>query len=314
MRFLVTGAAGFIGSHLAEALVRGGHGVVGVDSFSDFYPRETKEANLVSLAQGDRFEIEERDVRLLEGGLLDGIDGIFHLAAQAGVRGSWGDGFARYVDDNVLATQHLFELAAQAGVRVVFASSSSVYGNAEAHPTPEAATLAPISPYGVTKAACESLAGAYADQFGLDVVALRFFTVYGPRQRPDMAFSRLARCLVEERPFVLLGDGTQTRDFTYVGDAVAAAISAMESARRGAVYNVGGGESASMLEAIGAFEENAGRVLLRDEREVASGDVRHTGADTTAIRRDTGWEPKTPLRAGIAAQWAWATGLTSGTT
>ncbi|HXH88208.1 MAG TPA: NAD-dependent epimerase/dehydratase family protein [Gaiellaceae bacterium] len=304
MRYLVTGAAGFIGSHLAAGLVRNGDTVVGVDSFSDYYARELKEQNLSPLAGDERFRLVESDARELDGGILEGIDGVFHLAAQAGVRGSWGNGFERYVHDNVLATQHIFELAAQGGVRVVFASSSSVYGNAEAHPTPESATLQPISPYGVTKAACESLAWAYADQFGLDVAALRFFTVYGPGQRPDMAFTRLARCLLEERPFTLFGDGTQTRDFTYVEDAVAATMATMRAAQAGSVYNVGGGERASMLEVIAAFEENAGHPLLLDLREGAAGDVQHTGADTTAIRRDTGWEPRTSLRDGIASQWA----------
>ena len=305
--YLVTGCAGFIGSHLAEALLAGGHDVVGVDSFSDYYPRSVKEENVAAARAGERFRLLEAD--LAEEPLerhLAGVAGIFHLAAQPGVRGSWGTSFAQYVRDNLLATQRLLEAASAARARVVFASSSSVYGNAAAYPTPEDTRPRPISPYGVTKLGCEHLAAAYAGEAGADVVVLRYFTVYGPRQRPDMAFTRIVRALVDGAEFRVFGTGEQSRDVTYVADAVSAAIAAMERAPAGAVYNVGGGTEASLREVVAILERLAGRRLDARHEAAAAGDVRRTAADTSRIRAELGWAPTTSLEQGLEAQLAWA--------
>jgi len=298
MRYVVTGAAGFIGSQLGEALAAAGHDVVGVDCFTDYYDPAEKERNAAAL---DVLRID-----LAETGLdLDGVDGVFHLAAQAGVR-SFGGVFPLYVRRNVVATQRVLEAAAAAGVRVVLASSSSIYGEAEAYPTPEDATPAPISPYGITKLACEHLARAYAVGFGADAVVLRYFTVYGPRQRPDMFFRRVCDALLAGTTFEIYGSGEQSRSFTYVGDAVEATIAAMERAPAGAVYNVGGGEEASMLEAIALLERISGRSLDARRIVAARGDVARTKADVSRIRDALGWEPRTSLEDGLSAMWSWA--------
>jgi len=298
MRYVVTGAAGFIGSHLARSLQEAGHEVVGIDCFTDYYDPAEKEAN----AQG----LDVRRVDLAEQPLdLDGVDGVFHLAAQAGVR-SFGDVFPTYVRRNLLASQRVFEACAQAGVRVVFASSSSVYGEAEAYPTPETTDVRPISPYGITKLGCEHLARAYASAFGLDAVVLRYFTVYGPRQRPDMFFRRVCEALLDGGTFEIFGTGEQSRSFTYVGDTVTATMLAMEQADRGALFNVGGGEEATMLEAIALLERLSGLTL--DVRHVgtAKGDVSRTSADVSRIGTALGWRPETSLEDGLARMWSWA--------
>jgi UDP-glucuronate 4-epimerase len=300
MRYVVTGAAGFVGSHLAETLVAAGHDVVGVDCFTDYYDPAEKEQNASGL--------DVRRLDLAEDVLeLDGVDGVFHLAAQAGVR-SFGDVFPVYVRRNLVATQRVFEAAAAAGVRVVFASSSSVYGEAEAYPTPEDAVPRPISPYGITKLACEQLARAYERGFGLDAVVLRYFTVYGPRQRPDMFFRRVCDALTVGGSFEIYGTGEQSRSFTEVGDAVAATIAAMERAPAGSLYNVGGGDEASMLEAIALLERISGRTLALRQVDAARGDVSRTKADVTRIREALGWEPATSLEDGLVRMWSWASG------
>jgi len=298
MRYVVTGAAGFLGSHLARSLQEAGHEVVGIDCYTDYYDPAEKEAN----AQG----LDVRRVDLAEQPLdLDGVDGVFHLAAQAGVR-SFGDVFPTYVRRNLLASQRVFEACAQAGVRVVFASSSSVYGEAEAYPTPETTDVRPISPYGITKLGCEHLARAYASAFGLDAVVLRYFTVYGPRQRPDMFFRRVCEALLDGGTFEIFGTGQQSRSFTYVGDTVTATMLAMEQADRGALFNVGGGEEATMLEAIALLERLSGLTL--DVRHVgtAKGDVSRTSADVSRIGTALGWRPETSLEDGLARMWSWA--------
>jgi nucleoside-diphosphate-sugar epimerase len=298
MRYLVTGAAGFIGSHLTEALLAYGHEVVAIDCFTDYYDPALKEEN----ARG--FDVSRLD--LVEDELaLDGFDGVFHLAGQPGVR-SFGAVFEDYVRRNLLATQRVFERAAAAGVRVVLASSSSVYGEVESYPTPEDVQPAPISPYGITKLGCEQLAHAYAKGFGLDSVVLRYFTVYGPRQRPDMAFARVVDALARAATFELYGDGMQSRSFTYVADAVAGTIAAMRDAPAGALYNVGGGAEATMRDTIATLERVSGRTLEVVERPAAAGDVRRTAADTSRIERDLGWRATTTLEDGLRAQWEWA--------
>jgi nucleoside-diphosphate-sugar epimerase len=305
--FVVTGCAGFIGSQLCEALVARGDSVVGVDRFTDYYGRDLKERNLARLLGEARFHLVESDVGADDvERLVADAEGVFHLAAQPGVRGSWGATFEVYARENIVATQRVFESAVRHGRRVVWASSSSVYGNAESYPTREDARPRPVSPYGVTKLCCEHLASAYRESFGLDHVGLRYFTVYGPRQRPDMAYTRIAMALRDGTPFKIYGSGEQSRDVTYVGDAVAATIAAMDRAPAGAIYNVGGGSETSLLEAIGVFETLSGRRLERHHEDVATGDVRRTAADTERIRSDVDWVPCTSIEEGLRAQLAWA--------
>ena len=298
MRYLVTGAAGFIGSQLLRTLIERGHDAVGWDAFTDYYDPALKEENARGLPV-TRHDIAEDTLD------LEGLDGVFHLAGQPGVA-SFGGIFSLYVRQNVLASQRLFEAASAAGVRIVFASSSSIYGDAEAYPTPEDAIPRPLSPYGVTKLACEHLASAYASEFGLDVVTVRYFTIYGPRQRPDMAFTKMVSCLAAGEAFELHGDGSQSRSFTYVDDAVEATIAAMERATPESTFNVGGGSEVSMLEAIEALGRIAGRRLEVVRRERREGDAPRTAADTTRIRAELGWEPVTPFEDGLEAQWRWA--------
>jgi nucleoside-diphosphate-sugar epimerase len=294
VRFVVTGAAGFIGSHLGEALQRAGHEVVGIDCFTDYYDPAVKERNAASL------DVRRLDLAKDE---LDtaGFDGVFHLAGQPGVR-SFGDVFPLYVRQNVIASQRVFEAAAAAGTRVVFASSSSIYGEAERYPTAEDVPPRPLSPYGITKLTCEHLARAYGRSFGLDAVVLRYFNAYGPRQRPDMAFPRIVDALVEGTPFTLYGDGEQSRSFTFVADVVEATILAMEEAPAGSTYNVGGGEEATMNETIAVLERLAGRALDVRREPAVLGDQRRTKADTSRIRAELGWTPRTSLEAGLRAQ------------
>jgi nucleoside-diphosphate-sugar epimerase len=290
-RYVVTGAAGFIGSHLTEALLARGDAVVALDSFTDYYEPALKEEN----AQGfdvERFDLNDAPLKEL----LAGADGIFHLAAQPGVRPSFHD-LDTYLRRNVLATQRVLEAT---DARVVFASSSSIYGDAESYPTREDSLPRPLSPYGITKLAGEHLAAAK----GGDVVVLRYFTVYGPRQRPDMAFARLVAAARDGEEFELYGDAS--RSFTYVGDAVDATIRAMDAAPAGAVYNVGGGEEATMREAIATLERVSGRSITVRARPAARGDARRTAADVTRIRDALGWSPTTALDDGLQAQWSWA--------
>ncbi len=298
MRYLVTGAAGFIGSQLLRTLIERGHEATGWDAYTDYYDPALKAENAAGLPV-ERLDIGEDALD------LDGLDGVFHLAGQPGVA-SFGGVFPVYVRQNVIAGQRLFEAAASAGVRVVLASSSSVYGDAAAYPTPEDAVPAPLSPYGITKLACEHLARAYASEFGLDAVIVRYFTIYGPRQRPDMAFTKMVSCIVEGRPFELYGDGAQSRSFTFVDDAVEATIAAMERGASGSTLNVGGGTEVSMLEAIEVLGRIAKRRLEVVRMPRREGDAVRTAADTTRIRAALGWEPTTPFEDGLAAQFRWA--------
>jgi UDP-glucuronate 4-epimerase len=296
VRYAVTGAAGFIGSHLSEKLLEQGHEVVGLDCFTDYYDTGLKEENARAL--------DVRRVDLAEDELdFAAYDGVFHLAGQPGVR-SFGDVFPLYLRRNVDATRRVFEAAASVRVRVVFASSSSVYGEAAAYPTPEDTEPRPISPYGITKLACEHLARAYERSFGLDFVVLRYFNAFGPRQRPDMAFTRIAFALAEGTPFTLYGDGEQSRSWTDVSDVVDATIAAMDRGR--GTYNVGGALEASMSEAIALFERLAGKPLTVITEPEVPGEQRRTKADTTRIRTDLGWEPRVGLEEGLEAQWQWA--------
>jgi UDP-glucose 4-epimerase len=301
---LITGCAGFLGSHLAEALVSAGWSVHGVDAFTGYYARPTKERNLAVARMHPRFRCTELDLATDDlSGLLDGIDVVFHLAAQPGVRASFGDGLRTYLANNVLATQRLLEQAARTGLEAfVYASSSSIYGDQPIYPVAEHAAPMPVSPYGATKVITEQLAGAFWRSHGVPVVGLRYFTVYGPRQRPDMAFCRFLHLTLDGRPIQVLGDGHQVREFTYVADVVAATIAAAHSGERGAVYNIGGGAPVSVLGAIEMLERLLRRTLAVEHAPAGAGDPRCTHADVTRARRDLDFAPQTSLLAGMAAQ------------
>jgi UDP-glucose 4-epimerase len=313
MTALVTGVGGFIGSTLAESLVESGERVIGIDSFLDYYPRPVKERNLETLSASPRFELREGPLQGIElPRLLDGCDRVFHLAAQAGVRASWGFEFGIYTDNNILATQRLLEAAVGTKLKsFVFASSSSVYGDQAPLPMIEDIPLHPVSPYGVSKLAAEKLCELYFVNHRVPTVSLRYFTVYGPRQRPDMAFHRLLKCALDGTPFHLFGDGRQTRDFTFVADAVAATLAASERGRGGAVYNIGGGSRVSMLEVIETVREVTGCDVEVVMEQKQKGDMRDTYADTSAARRELGYEPRTSLREGLQREWDWIQGQAS---
>lgn len=312
LRVLVTGCAGFIGSQLAERLLSQGHSVVGVDAFRDTYDQVFKERNVASLKAIPDFQFKKMELDrddLTE--LLDGVQAIFHTAGQAGVRGSWGSQFETYLRDNTLATQRLLEGCVEhpALKRFIFSSSSSVYGNSQSLPVTEQALPGPISPYGVTKLAAEHLCTLYAETSGVPTVSLRYFTVYGPRQRPDMAFHLLCKALLRGTPFHVLGDGEQTRDFTFVTDIVQANLLALESDEPGGVYNIAGGSRVSLNEVIETLESIAGEkaVIVRQER--ARGDARHTWADTSHAESGLGYKPTVGLREGLAAELEWMASL-----
>lgn len=307
MRAVITGAAGFIGSHLAERLVADGWDVTGVDAFTPFYDPADKEANLARLVDEPSFDLVRADVVTAPlDSLLADRPVVVHLAAQPGVQGSFGAGFGQYVHDNILATQRLFDAALQAGCpRVVYASSSSVYGNAPSYPCREDSTpTAPRSPYGVTKRTCEKLGDVYRG-LGIETVGLRFFTVYGPRQRPDMAIRRICEAAAGGVPFRLNGDGSQSRDFTHVSDAVAATMRAMTAERPGGVLNVGGGEEASVNRVLDVVGSLAGSPVpvIRGGSQI--GDVRRTGGDTARARRQLGWAPEVELVDGLWSELSW---------
>jgi len=303
----VTGAAGFIGSHLAVRLAELGHEIVGVDCFLDYYPRVVKERNLRSLRGRSNVRLLEQDLSGAElAPLLAGVDWVFHLAAQAGVRASWGRDFAIYAIHNVLATQRLLEAARDAKVRrFVYASSSSVYGDTTDLPMREQSLPRPISPYGVSKLAAEHLCWLYWRSYGLPTVSLRYFTVYGPRQRPDMAFHRFLKGALRGEEITLYDDGEQTRDFTFVSDVVAANLAAAERADGGEVFNIGGGSEVSINHVLATIERLSGRTLRVRREERQKGDVRHTAADCTRARDALGFLPAVALTEGLRREWEW---------
>jgi len=307
MRALVTGVAGFIGSTLAERLLDAGSEVVGLDCFTDYYPRSHKEANLAGLRARRGFTFVEAALQDTDlPGLLDGVTHVFHLAAQAGVRKSWGRDFRVYTVNNVEGTQVLLEACVGRPIeRVVYASSSSVYGDDVPIPMREDALPRPVSPYGVTKLAAEQLCHLYHVNHGVPTVSLRYFTVYGPRQRPDMAFHRFLRAAREGAPIVLYGDGGQTRDFTFVDDAVTATADAALRGVPGGVYNIGGGSRVSINEVLDLIGRVTGRALDVRREPAQPGDMRDTYADTTLARRDLGFHPAATLPQGLAAEYEW---------
>jgi nucleoside-diphosphate-sugar epimerase len=309
VKALVTGVAGFIGSHLAERLLDAGATVTGLDGFTDSYPRDRKEANLATLRERDGFNLVEAhiaDADLPQ--LLEGVTHVFHLAAQAGVRKSWGRQFHVYTVNNVESTQILLEACAGRPIeRLVYASSSSVYGDDVKLPMREDARPQPVSPYGVTKLSAEQLCHLYYVNHSVPAVALRYFTVYGPRQRPDMGFHRFFCAVMAGKPVPQFGDGRQTRDFTYVADAVTATVAAATRGKPGGVYNIGGGSRVELLDVFELIRRVTRRSVKAERIEAQRGDMRDTYADTTRARADLGFAPTVTLEQGLRAQFDWMT-------
>jgi nucleoside-diphosphate-sugar epimerase len=303
---LITGVAGFVGSALARRLVATGEHVVGIDCFTDYYDPALKKANLATIP-ADGLSFVDADLTTADlDELLAGVRVVFHEAGQPGVRKSWGQDFGSYVDANVLATQRLLEAAKRAPdlQRLVYASSSSVYGNATSYPTTERDVPRPHSPYGVTKLAAEHLCTLYAENFGVPTVSLRYFTVYGPGQRPDMAFNRFIRAALADEPIRVFGTGEQVRDFTFVEDVVAANLLAAErEVTPGSVFNVSGGSDISVNEVLDVLAEIAGRPLKVEREGAVAGDVQRTGGSAEAIRTALGWRPTVDVPTGLRAQW-----------
>lgn len=306
---IVTGAAGFIGSHLVEKLLSQGKRVIGIDHFNDYYDPQLKRNNISRFENHPAFTLIEGDIQLLNWSvLLQGVDVVYHQAAQAGVRASWGDGFRAYTERNINATQVLLEAAKDAKnlQRLVFASSSSVYGDAETLPTHESICPQPVSPYGITKLASERLCLLYHKNFGVPVVGLRYFTVFGPRQRPDMAFHKFFQAVLQGKAIPIYGDGQQTRDFTYISDAIAANLAAATApAAIGEVFNIGGGSRVVLTEVIDSMEKIVGRPIYRQHIENAKGDARHTAADVSKAQKLLGYQPQVTLVEGLAQEWMW---------
>jgi nucleoside-diphosphate-sugar epimerase len=305
---VVTGAAGFVGSHLVDALLARGDTVVGIDCFTPYYSEQSKRDAISSALEHPTFRLVECDLREADlTPLLEGVDTVFHQAAQPGVRLSWSDGFSEYASHNVLATQRLLEAARDAEIRkLVYASSSSVYGNQDRYPTVETDLPGPYSPYGVTKLAAEHLCGLYAENWGVPTVSLRYFTVFGPRQRPDMSIHRLCEAVGTGDAFPRFGDGTQIREFTYVSDIVAANLAAAEaSVEPGTVVNIAGGGEITLNELIAMVGELAGTDVTIEDHPAQAGDAKRNGGATERARTLLGWTPEVSLRDGIAAQLTW---------
>ncbi|NLH50206.1 MAG: NAD-dependent epimerase/dehydratase family protein [Myxococcales bacterium] len=311
MKCIVTGAAGFIGSHLSERLLALGHEVVGIDCFTDYYARSFKEANLAQARRHPRYRFIADDLNRLDlTAVLSPGDWIFHQAAQAGVRASWGDSFRIYTELNINATQRLLEACKDLRpARFVYASSSSVYGNTDKFPEHEDDHPRPISPYGVTKLAAEHLCVLYHKAYGVPTVSLRYFTVYGPRQRPDMAFHKWCRAALADRELPVFGDGEQTRDFTFVDDIVDGVVAAATADCEGQVMNLGGGHRVTVNQVLAVLREINGRDLRLVDQGKQRGDVRHTAADIERAQRLLGYSPKVALTDGLRAEYEWLRGL-----
>ncbi|MBD2677703.1 MULTISPECIES: NAD-dependent epimerase/dehydratase family protein [Nostoc] len=312
-KIIVTGVAGFIGSHLTETLLQQGEEVIGIDEFNDYYDPMLKYKNIAHLNGVRGFTLIEADIQFLDWHqLLEDVDVVYHQAAQAGVRASWGKGFASYTERNVNATQILLEAAKDAKnlKRLVFASSSSVYGDAETLPTHEEICPQPVSPYGITKLAGEFLCKLYHKNFGVPSVSLRYFTVYGPRQRPDMAFHKFFKSILQDEAIPIYGDGQQTREFTFVSDIIAANLAAaIAPAAVGEIFNIGGGSRVVLAEVLDTIEQIVGKPIKRNHIEKAMGDARHTAADISKAQKLLGYQPQVSLTEGLTKEWQWIKSL-----
>lgn len=308
-KYIVTGAGGFIGSHLVEALLGQGKTVVGIDEFNDYYDPQLKRSNIASALEHPQFQLIEDNILNLDWDhLLTDTEVVFHQAAQAGVRASWGQTFHFYTERNLNATQVMLEAAKEATTltRFVYASSSSIYGNAECLPTPESTCPQPVSPYGITKLAAELLCWQYHQCFGVPATALRYFTVYGPRQRPDMAFHKFLRAVLQEEPISIYGDGLQTRDFTFISDAIAANLAAAQApAAIGKAFNIGGGSRVSLSDVIDKMETITGKTITRQYSSSATGDARDTSAEISKAQKLLGYSPEVDLATGLSREWEW---------
>jgi len=312
-KIIVTGVAGFIGSHLVEALLKQGNEVIGIDEFNDYYDPLLKRKNIANFQDSPSFTLVEGDIQFLDWQkLLPDVEFIYHQAAQAGVRASWGKSFCDYTERNINSTQVLLEAAKDAPnlKRLVFASSSSVYGDAETLPTNEEIKPLPVSPYGITKLAAELLGLLYHKNFGVPFVSLRYFTVYGPRQRPDMAFHKFFKAVLQDEAIPVYGDGQQTRDFTFVSDAIAANLAAaIVPEAVGQIFNIGGGSRVVLAEVLDTIAEIVGKPIKRNHFEKAIGDARHTAADVSKARKILGYQPQVSLRDGLTQEWEWVKSL-----
>lgn len=307
MKCLITGVAGFIGSSLADKLLELGNQVIGIDCLNDYYSPQIKKNNIEPLLDNKKFVFKTADILFTDlSEYLREIDIIYHLASQPGVRGSWGKNFSIYVENNIHATQILLEACIDLPIKkFIYASSSSVYGDVPILPVKEDTPLKPISPYGVTKLAGENLAFLYYKAYGIQVVSLRYFTVFGPKQRPDMAFSRFLKAALNDEPIQIFGAGNQTRDFTYIEDAVMGTMLAVEGGRPGQIYNIGGGKRISLNEVLNIIEKVIGKRLKIERIDAQKGDVQHTFADILKAQRDFNYRPKFPLSQGIEKQYVW---------
>jgi len=307
MRVLVTGVAGFIGSSVSEKLLDQGIQVIGVDSFFDYYPRKIKEKNLEFLLSQSDFEFVEADILEIDWDkIISGVKGVFHQAAIAGVRASWGQKFDQYVQNNILGTQRLLEACKDKSIeKFIYASSSSIYGDTKELPIRESSPTNPISPYGVSKLAAEHLSSLYFKGYGVPTVSLRYFTVYGPRQRPDMAFHKFITAVMNGDQIEVYGTGEQTRDFTFIDDAVQANIQAFKSARAGEVYNIGGGSRIKLIDAIRIIEEIVGTEANLVYTEPQRGDARHTFSDVTKAKKDFDYAPQVDVKSGLEKHYEW---------
>ena len=312
---IITGVAGFIGSNLAQTILEQGDRIIGIDQVNDYYDTKLKRSNIEHLTQYEGFKFIESDIQKLNWQeLLQGVDVVYHQAAQAGVRASWGDGFRHYTERNINATQIILEAAKEVDSlqRIVYASTSSVYGNAETMPTPETICPQPVSPYGITKLAAERMCWLYQQNFNVPVTALRYFTVYGPRQRPDMAFHKFFKAAIRDEAISIYGDGQQTRDFTFVSDAVAANLAAGSiSEAIGEVFNIGGGSRAVLMDVLATMEEVIGQPIKKEFIGKARGDARHTSADISKAKKILGYNPQVSLAEGLAKEWEWVRPLYS---
>jgi nucleoside-diphosphate-sugar epimerase len=306
---VVTGAAGFIGSHVTETLLKAGEQVIGIDHFNDYYSPNLKRQNILGFINHPNFKLIDGDIQFLDWSLLlEDVDVIYHQAAQAGVRASWGTSFRAYTERNINATQIILEAAKDAKnlKRFIYASTSSIYGNAEMLPTAETIAPQPVSPYGITKLAAERLGGLYHDNFGVPFCALRYFTVYGPRQRPDMGFHKFYKAAIEGKAIDVFGDGRQTRDFTFISDAVAANLAAANcDAANGQIFNIGGGSRVVLEDVLDLMGEIIGKTIVRNYIDQARGDARHTAADVTKAKNILGFSPKVSLKEGLTQEWQW---------